>query len=286
MLFNSTEILIDALVDRLQRSYHRMFGGQKQSNSEIIAWSARMALENIANSDALYHNTEHTMLVTIVGQEILSGKHMSEGGVTPDDWLHVTIALLCHDIGYVRGVCRDDDRENHRFADGRGGTVTLSPGASDAALTPWHIDRGKLFITERFGGHGLIDDDMIRASLERTRFPVPEESDAASDSTFADLVRAADLIGQLGDPRYLQKLHALFYEFAETGAAARMGFADTDGLRRGYPAFFWNCAYPYLKGALRYLDVTQYGKQTIANLYANVFRQEHSRLGDLPLMGP
>ena len=55
----------------------------------MIAWSARMALENIANSDALYHNTEHTMLVTIVGQEILSGKHMSEGGVTPDDWLHV-----------------------------------------------------------------------------------------------------------------------------------------------------------------------------------------------------
>ena len=31
---------------------------------------AKGALENIANSDALYHNVEHTILVTIVGQEI------------------------------------------------------------------------------------------------------------------------------------------------------------------------------------------------------------------------
>lgn len=30
-----------------------------------------MALENIANSDAFYHNVEHTILVTLVGQEIL-----------------------------------------------------------------------------------------------------------------------------------------------------------------------------------------------------------------------
>jgi hypothetical protein len=30
-----------------------------------------MALENIANSDPLYHNVEDTILVTLVGQEIL-----------------------------------------------------------------------------------------------------------------------------------------------------------------------------------------------------------------------
>lgn len=286
MFFSSTEILIDALVDRLRDSYRRMFGGYKNDYSEIIAWAGRMALENIANSDALYHNTEHTMLVTIVGQEILTGKHMSEGGVSCEDWLHVTLALLCHDIGYVKGVCRDDDRERQRYADGVGGMIELPPGASDAAMTPYHIDRGKLFITERFGGHQLIDDDVIRGSLERTRFPVPADTDPDFDATFADLVRAADLIGQLGDPRYLQKLHALFYEFQETGSAQELGFTGTEDLRRGYPTFFWNCAYPYIKTALRYLDVTQYGKQTIANLYANVFRQEHTRLGDLPAMSP
>jgi hypothetical protein len=31
------------------------------------------------------------------------------------------------------------------------------------------------------------------------------------------LVRAADLIGQLGGPHYLQKANALYYEFEEIG---------------------------------------------------------------------
>ena len=68
----------------------------------------RGAMENIANSDAPYHNAEHTMMVTLVGQEILRGKHIREGGVTPRDWLHFISSLLCHDIGYVRGVCLCD----------------------------------------------------------------------------------------------------------------------------------------------------------------------------------
>ena len=50
-----------------------------------------MALENIANSDALYHNVEHTILVTLVGQEILRGKHIREGGIACEDWLHYLI---------------------------------------------------------------------------------------------------------------------------------------------------------------------------------------------------
>jgi len=32
-------------------------------------------MENIANSDAPYHDMNHTIMVTLVGQEILRGKH-------------------------------------------------------------------------------------------------------------------------------------------------------------------------------------------------------------------
>lgn len=277
MIFNATQILIDSFVDKLQFGYKRMFGGYKGNYSEIIAWAGRMALENIANGDALYHNAEHTILVTLVGQEILAGKHMSQGGVSCEDWLHFTISLLCHDIGYVKGVCRDDQVENNRYATGKGEFIDLDPGASDAALTPYHIDRGKLFVEERFGGHALISYETILENIERTRFPVPDSDDEGADHSFADLLRSADLIGQLGDPRYLQKLHALFHEFEEIGANAKMGFKNTEDLRRGYPGFYWNCVFPYIGKALAYLDVTQNGKQIIANLYANVFRQEHAK---------
>ena len=108
-MFNATEILINEFVQHLREGYHRTYGGFKKDYKEILAWAGGMAMENIANSDALYHNVEHSILVTLVGQEILRGKHIKQGGVTPDDWLHFIISLLSHDIGYVKGVCRQDD---------------------------------------------------------------------------------------------------------------------------------------------------------------------------------
>ena len=196
-----------------------------------------MALENIANSDALYHNVEHTIMVTLLGQEILKGKHLREGGVVPRDWLHFIIALLCHDIGYVRGVCRDD--HDGMYTTGiNGNTVGLTSGATDASLTPYHVDRGKLFVWEHFGGHTMIDAEVIAAAIELTRFPVPDDTDHQDTANYPGLVRAADLIGQLGDPHHIQKFPALFYEFAATGMNKKLGYKNPGDLREAYPGFY------------------------------------------------
>lgn len=278
-MFNATEILIHAFVERLRDGYHRTYGGLKTDYEDIIAWAGNMALENIANSDALYHNVEHTVLVTLVGQEILRGKHIREGGVSCEDWLHSIISLLCHDIGYVKGVCREDRESEGLFATGKDdGMVNLSPGASDASLTPYHVDRAKLFIDERFGGHKLIDASVIKTNIELTRFPVPTVEDRQNAVNYPGLIRAADLIGQLSDPRYLKKITSLFYEFEETGVNKALGYNHAGDLRRNYSKFYWHGVYPYIKDALRYLQLTQEGKQIIANLYSNVFVVEHERI--------
>lgn len=274
MLFNATEILIDAFVDRLKEGYRRTYGGWKPEYEDIIGWAGNMALENIANSDALYHDVEHTILVTLVGQEVIRGKHIREGGVSPEDWLHFIISLLCHDIGYVKGVCRLDN--GRYYATGRGDElVKLRPGASDASLTPYHVDRAKMFIKERFGGHKLIDSEAIERNIELTRFPVPKEEDHQDTLNYPGMVRASDLIGQLSDPRYLNKISALYYEFEETGTNQYLGYAHPGDLRKNYPKFYWNGVFPYVKDALEYLRLTQQGKQVIANLYSNVFVVEH-----------
>src|SRR5206468_4303206 len=72
-----------------------------------IEGARRMRIERIALSDALYHDVEHTVMVTLVGTAILRGREIAER-LTPGDWLHMTVALLCHDVGYVRGACRGD----------------------------------------------------------------------------------------------------------------------------------------------------------------------------------
>lgn len=277
-MFNATELLIDAFVQKLREGYHRTYGGLKTDHEDIIAWAGSMAMENIANSDALYHNVEHSMLVALVGQEILRGRHIREGGVTPDDWLHFIIALVCHDIGYVKGVCRQDRESERLYATGhKGEMVHLPPGATDAALTPYHVDRAKLFIDERFGGHKLIDAKRIKYSIELTRFPVPQEGDHQDTVNYPGLIRASDLIGQLSDPRYLRKITALYYEFEETGVNQALGYRNPGDLRRNYSTFYWKGVYPYIQDALRYLSLTQQGKQIIANLYSNVFVIEHEK---------
>ncbi|OCR01590.1 metal-dependent phosphohydrolase [Oscillatoriales cyanobacterium USR001] len=274
MVFNATELLIDAFVQKIRFGYTRTYGGYKPDYEDIIAWAGSMALENIANSDALYHNVEHTILVTLVGQEILRGKHIREGGTSCEDWLHFIIALVCHDIGYVKGVCRQD--RTGWYATGNGTElVPLPPGCTDASLTPYHVDRAKLFIDERFGGHRLIDAEVIKRNIELTRFPVPKESDHQDTINFPGLVRAADLIGQLSDPRYLKKISLLYYEFEETGFNQKVGYKSPGDLRVNYAKFYWHGVHPYIKDALYYLSLTQQGKQIIANLYSNVFVVEH-----------
>lgn len=277
-MLNLQEFVIERFVQELRDAYRQTYSDMEPQFGNIVTWSGRLALENISNSDALYHNVDHTILVALVGQTILAGKHLCEGGVAPRDWLHFMIAVLFHDIGYVRGVCRNDG--DGMFATGVGEeTVTLSLRGTDVALTPYHVDRGKLFVRERFGGDLLmgvdIDADLIASYIEMTRFPAPDDDLHRDTGDYPGLVRAADLIGQLGDPRYLRKSPALFYEFEELGYNKELGYERPGDLRKDYAKFYWEVISPYIQDALRYLRVTQEGKQWVANLHSHVFYVEH-----------
>ena len=174
-MFNPTKIVIEAFVGELLVMYERTYGMLEPSYPGIISFVARLALENIANSDAAYHDVNHTIMVTLVGQEILRGRHISVGGVTPREWLHFIVSLLCHDIGYVRGICRGDG-DGQYVINVAGDKVSLPEGSTDAAMTPYHVARSKVFIREHFGKALVhLDTSEIEANIEHTRFPVPRK---------------------------------------------------------------------------------------------------------------
>jgi hypothetical protein len=279
-MFNPTAVVIDAFVDELRTGYTGTYTHLEPDYPGIIDYVGHMALELIANSDAPYHDLNHTICVTLLGQEVLRGKHLREGGVSPRDWLHFIISLLCHDIGYVRGICRND--KNGRYVTGKGGeAVELPEGATDASLTPYHIDRGMLFVRERFARNRHIDVEVLCANIEYTRFPVPAENEAKAATDYPELLRASDLMGQLADPNYMRKISALFAEFAETGINGKLGYNGSASLRAAYPKFFWSVVTPYIGDALSNLQMTQEGKLWVANLYSHVFAEEHK----LPTLG-
>src|ERR1700690_3467434 len=210
------QLAAEALGTFLAADVKGRFGGSHARLAEIVPFAARLALECIGNSDALYHNVEHTLLVTLARLDILRGRALHHN-VTADDYAHVIIACLAHDIGYVRGLFRDDDAGGF-VIDAQGTKVTLPRGSSDAGLMPHHVDRSKLYVMQRIEGIAALNKQRIADAIEGTRFP-PRKGQEYDEE--ASIVRAADFIGQLGDPNYLRKANALYHEFEEVGINRR-----------------------------------------------------------------
>jgi hypothetical protein len=206
---------IDAFAKRLGRNYREVFGKAEPDHAPVLRATAKLASGRIAGTDALYHDERHTLFVTNVGHAILRGRAMVKP-VSREGWLHFTIAILLHDVGYLRGICSGDGNGRY-IVDAAGNTAAAPRGVTDAFLASWHVKRAKIFVRRRCAAVPALDVERLCGAIELTRLPVPEDEDHAGTETKAGLVRAADLIGQLADPAYPRKLAALHCEFRETG---------------------------------------------------------------------
>lgn len=271
-MYSPKQTLVLTFVSYLQETYQAVFGQAKPHHVDFLGTVAPRVLDTIAQSDALYHDLEHTILVTSVGQEILRAKKMCEGNgsVTPEDWLHLVVALLCHDVGYCKGACEQDDCELGRHTTGVGnGYVVLPLGATDASLSNYHVDRGKQYVKEQFQDEHLIDMTTVQQIVDLTRFPVRQGS-LPDPQGLASLGRSADLIGQFSDRNYLQKLPALFYEFEQNGTNKTLGYRHLIDVRSGLPEFYRNCVHGYVEDAIAYLNHTPAGQKIVTELQTNV----------------
>jgi hypothetical protein len=275
-----TTLAANKLGKFLTKDFRQMFGPTHDDVGERLGSLARSTIECLGRSDALYHNFEHTLLVTLVGRDILQGLALSKR-IEPADYSHLIVACLLHDIGYMRGVL-SGDTEAEFVVDGNGKTVTLPRGASDAALTPYHVDRSKLFAFERLGNSPTIDAARIAEAIEFTRFSARVDRNSADQSMEPRLVQAADLIGQLGDPMYSRKANALYCEFEEIGMNRQLGYSSPADIIDKYPAFYWDSVSMHLDEGTKYLNMTVSGRQWIANLHHHVLCAEHAQR----LMGP
>ncbi|MBR1155302.1 HD domain-containing protein [Bradyrhizobium sp. JYMT SZCCT0428] len=274
-----TALAANKLGKFLAKDFRRIFGPAHDDQAERLGSLARSTIEFLGRSDAPYHNFEHTLLVTMVGRDILHGLTLCKR-IEPADYNHLIVACLLHDIGYMRGAL-SGDTETEFVVDRSGEKVKLPRGASDAALTPYHVDRSKLFAFERLGNSPTIDAARIAEAIECTRFP-PRPDRSSADDAEPRLVQAADLIGQLGDPMYSRKANALYSEFEEIGMNRQLGYSSPADLIDKYPAFFWNNVSMHLDDGIKYLNMTVSGRQWIANLHHHILCAEHAHR----LMGP
>ena len=272
------KIIKQFLIDELNKKQSEIVPEAPTEYKDIIADAVHASLNVISLSDAMYHDVEHTCLVTLCGQEIFCGKKIKDGDLSAYDWLHFTISLLLHDIGYVRNIL-DEDNGDDQIVNDNNEHVCLTPGQTDATLTAFHVERGKLFINQR-NWNEIINKKTLMDLISYTQFPQPERLAPVGEKeekfeALANLVGSADLIGQLADPMYDEKIPRLFYEFQESGSAKKMGYHSPQDLREGFPAFFINFVRPNIQDALSYLQITEDGRAWVSGLNYHVFSQSH-----------
>ena len=265
-MFSPNRTMIDAFVEHTLQQFAAAYPDADEAAPRALEQAARTALETLLNCDCPYHDIQHTIMVADVGQTILQGRQIARGDLQATDWLNAVIAMLLHDVGYLRTLLRND-QDGICVIDQDHQTVQPPPGSTDAFMPPYHVIRGVMFAIERFAAVAEIDHQVVAKCIEATRFPVPADAAYQCTDDLPGLVRAADLIGQMADPQYLQKLSRLYAEFVETGEAARMGFTNAGALRENFPEFFYSQVHPYIDAGIAYLKRTEDGQQWIANLY-------------------
>ncbi len=272
-MFRPSDLIIDAFIRHLDDVYADTFGGREPECRQTIRDVARMALSHHARSNAPYHDMDHTIHVTIVGQDILRGKIIRDGNVSPRDWTAFVSALLCFALGFVRGICPGDTDD--AFETGEEGAVVAMPrGATDGYLWPYFTSRSKLFVRNYFAVHPVLDGKRLADIIEYSRFPPPEGRNLET-ATYPGLLRAAHIIGAVSDPNFMLKMRRLFIEFIESGIGEDLGYPDHVALKNGYPDLFWDVLHPRIREGIRLLTYTGEGRVWLANMHRHVMREEH-----------
>ncbi|OHC66248.1 MAG: hypothetical protein A2040_09125 [Rhodocyclales bacterium GWA2_65_19] len=166
----------------------------------------------------LYHNRSHTNEVVLCTARMLHGLHLAGQGLDADHIDAALIGALMHDIGYLM---RDEE------ASGTG-----------AQFTDSHVLRGVEFARAH-----LVDlppavlDSTVKVILltDHRKHPGWVKFDTLQQQRAAYATATADLIGQMANREYLERVLLLYFEFEE---AQLGGFADIHDLLEKTTAFY------------------------------------------------
>lgn len=154
-----------------------------------------------------YHDLRHTLDVLLATARMIHACVLEGQGVSASGAEIALAAALLHDAGYIQ---EEGDRK------GTGGKFTIV-----------HVERSASFFETYAHELGLSGADTDRGCcmIAATSLSIPLDTIVYCDDEtelLARLVATADLLGQLADRLYLEKLLFLYREFREAGV---MGFS-------------------------------------------------------------
>lgn len=148
-----------------------------------------------------YHDRSHTLDVFLCAVRLIHGLHIS-GTVLKDHEIDMLLtATLMHDVGYAQ------------FCDGK-------EHGTGAQFTKDHIARGIEFMRRYLSGRklppGFADALVPIVYCSDPMLPLAEiDFPDARSRLLGQILGTADLVGQMADRNYLEKLTSLYAEFEE-----------------------------------------------------------------------
>jgi len=149
-----------------------------------------------------YHDLKHTMDVLLASARLLHGAFVQGAELSPRTVELALVGALFHDAGLIQS---EDD------LDGTGAKYTMG-----------HEDRSVAFVKEYFLQKQRSDDDLrdcghmiLCTQLGRNIEDIPFRSPEIELG--GKIMATADLLGQMADREYLEKLLLLYKEFQEAG---------------------------------------------------------------------
>jgi len=168
-----------------------------------------------------YHNLHHTLDVFLCAMRLIHGMRLSGVALSNREIALVMMATLFHDVGYAQ------------LRDGK-------ERGTGAQYTPTHVARGLEFMRSYAAQRGIpadfVEELVPVISCSDPRLPISTISFPNDRILLAgQILGTADLVGQMADRNYLEKLSYLFQEFEE----AHMGdFKSVHDMMRKTEGFY------------------------------------------------
>ncbi len=152
--------------------------------------------------NTLYHNLNHTMEIFLASARLFDGYNDIEKKIEPDLIINLLIACLFHDTGYIQGES-DTNGTGAKYTENH---IQRSIDFLNTHLDHFNIKKEEAEIISKF-----IQCTNLKTGLELIPFSNSEEK------AVGFILGSADILGQMSDREYVERLLFLYYEFREAG---------------------------------------------------------------------
>ena len=151
---------------------------------------------------AEYHDFNHTMSVLLAAARLMDGYNIERAFLPEEFAVQLLLGALLHDTGYIQ---EDWDTE------GTGAKYSRQHEQRSIDFLKRHAGVFEIEEPEIEPLVRLIESTDLKTDFARIDFPSEEEQDTGA------ILGSADILGQMSDRAYLEKLLFLYHEFREAG---------------------------------------------------------------------